>query len=77
MAIPAKSGVGGGITAVVQGRLGIGTFFPLLDAKGNSARGIRVCEDLSRDFGVHRFNAIKSEHTLDDWLNPQDSASVW
>ncbi len=36
--IPAKSGVGGGITAVVPGKLGIGTFSPLLDAKGNSVR---------------------------------------
>lgn len=55
--IPAKSGVGGGIAAVVPGRLGIGVFSPLLDAKGNSTRGIKVCEDLSRDFGLHVFGA--------------------
>ena len=29
--------------------------FPL-DAKGNSVRGIRVCNDLSNDFGLHLFN---------------------
>ena len=29
--IPAKSGVSGGISAVVPGTLGIGTFSPLLD----------------------------------------------
>jgi len=67
--IPAKSGVGGGITAVVPGRLGIGTFSPLLDAKGNSARGIRVCEDLSRDFGLHMFNAARPERDLERWMD--------
>jgi glutaminase len=70
--IPAKSGVGGGITAVVPGRLGIGTFSPLLDAKGNSARGIRVCEDLSRDFGLHLFNASRAERDLEEWLDGRD-----
>jgi len=63
--IPAKSGVGGGIVAAVPGKIGIGTFSPLLDAKGNSARGIRVCEDLSRDFGLHVFCAAEPERTLE------------
>ncbi len=54
---PAKSGVGGGITAVVPGRLGIGTFSPLLDAKGNSIRGMKVCQELSKKFGLHAFEA--------------------
>ncbi len=71
--IPAKSGVGGGITAVVPGRIGIGTFSPLLDAKGNSARGIRVCEDLSRDFGLHMFNAARPERDLERWMEGDDS----
>lgn len=54
--MPAKSGVGGGIIAVLPGRFGIGIFSPLLDAKGNSVRGIEVCRHLSRDFGLHVFN---------------------
>ena len=54
--LPAKSGVGGGIVAVVPGRLGIGVFSPLLDARGNSARGIKACQDLSRHFGLHMFH---------------------
>ena len=45
--IPAKSGVGGGIVAVVPGKVGIGIFSPPLDAKGNSVRGVRVCQELS------------------------------
>ncbi|BAQ61643.1 glutaminase [Geminocystis sp. NIES-3708] len=66
--IPAKSGVGGGISAVVPKILGIGTFSPLLDAKGNSIRGIKVCEDLSRDFGLHLFNMGKPKHNLQEWI---------
>jgi glutaminase len=54
--MPAKSGVSGGILAVLPGQLGIGVFSPPLDAKGNSVRGIRVCNDLSNDFGLHLFN---------------------
>jgi len=54
--LPAKSGVGGGILAVLPGQLGIGVFSPPLDAKGNSLRGIRVCMDLARDLALHMFN---------------------
>ena len=53
--LPAKSGVGGGITAVLPGHLGIGVFSPRLDAVGNSERGVRVCEDISRNFRLHLF----------------------
>lgn len=75
--MPAKSGVGGGITAVVPGKLGIGTFSPLLDAKGNSTRGIRVCEALSRDFGLHLFNVAKSERNLEEWLDGKGHFDDW
>lgn len=51
--MPAKSGVGGGITAVLPGQLGIGVYSPLLDAKGNSVRGVRVCRSLSQQLGLH------------------------
>lgn len=46
--VPAKSGVGGGIMAVVPTRMGIGIFSPGLDAKGNSVAGIQVLRRLSR-----------------------------
>ncbi|NTU83380.1 MAG: glutaminase A [Chloroflexales bacterium] len=54
--MPAKSGVGGGIVAVVPGRLGIGVFAPPLDARGNSVRGVRACAALAERFGLHIFS---------------------
>jgi len=51
--LPAKSGVGGGIMAVLPGQLGIGVFSPRLDEHGNSLRGIRVCEELSERLQLH------------------------
>jgi glutaminase len=54
--LPAKSGVAGGIVAVLPGQLGIGVFSPRLDKHGNSVRGIRVCSALSRSWDLHIFN---------------------
>ena len=54
--MPAKSGVAGGVIAVLPGQLGIGVFSPRLDSKGNSVRGIRVCSALSRRWDLHLFN---------------------
>jgi glutaminase len=54
--MPAKSGVAGGIIAVLPGQLGIGVFSPPLDSHGNSIRGIRVCEALSQRLDLHLFN---------------------
>ena len=47
--IPAKSGVSGGIIAVIPGQLGIAIYSPPLDAHGNSIRGVNVCKALSQD----------------------------
>ena len=46
--VPAKSGVGGGIMAIVPTRMGIGIFSPALDSKGNSVAGIKALELLSK-----------------------------
>ena len=46
-------GVAGGIIAVLPGLLGVGVFSPRLDQHGNSVRGIRVCEELSRLLNLH------------------------
>ncbi|MBI2684125.1 MAG: glutaminase A [Actinobacteria bacterium] len=51
--LPAKSGVAGGIMAVLPAQLGIGTYAPPLDSFGNSVRGIRVCRALSEEFDLH------------------------
>lgn len=75
--MPAKSGVGGGITAIAPGKLGVGTFSPLLDAKGNSIRGIKVCEDLSKDFGLHLFNVAKPEKDLQEWITGGNGIDDW
>ncbi len=45
--VPAKSGVGGGIMAVVPGKMGIGIYSPALDKKGNSIAGVKALEMLS------------------------------
>ncbi|KAM3510833.1 hypothetical protein MY11210_005495 [Beauveria gryllotalpidicola] len=51
--IPAKSGVAGGIIGALPGQVGIATFSPKLDERGNSVRGVAICEKLSQDMGLH------------------------
>lgn len=46
--VPAKSGVGGGIMAIVPTRMGIGIYSPALDSKGNSLAGNKALEMLSK-----------------------------
>lgn len=53
--VPAKSGVSGGILAVIPGKMGIGVYSPGLDFYGNSARGIAVCHEISDRLGLHVF----------------------
>ncbi|MBQ2967387.1 MAG: glutaminase A [Clostridia bacterium] len=53
--VPAKSGVGGGIMAVVPDKMGIGLFSPALDGKGNSVAGIKALELLSKELKLSIF----------------------
>ena len=69
--LPAKSGVSGGLLAVVPGQLGIGLYSPPLDAHGNSVRGVAVCRDLARDLDLHlvgrgrpRVEPMRSRHDI-------------
>ncbi|MES1023662.1 glutaminase A [Gloeocapsa sp. BRSZ] len=57
--LPAKSGVSGGIIVIVPNQIGIGVFSPLLDTNGNSIRGIKVCEDISQEYGLHLFDSLR------------------
>ena len=51
--LPAKSGVSGGILAVLPGQLGIAVYSPPLDPRGNSVRGVAVCRELARELDLH------------------------
>jgi glutaminase len=62
--MPAKSGVSGAIIAVLPGRFGIAVQSPLLDSSGNSVRGIEVCRELSRNFGLHVFGPVQSAQVV-------------
>jgi glutaminase len=68
--VPAKSGVSGGIMAVVPGKGGIAVFSPGLDAYGNSVRGIGVCREISERLGLHVF-ATEAEDAM---LGPIESS---
>lgn len=57
--IPSKSGVSGGIVGVLPGQVGIAVFSPRLDRHGNSARGVKMMEQLSEDMGMHVMEAAR------------------
>ncbi len=57
---PAKSGVSGGVLAVLPGQFGVGVFSPPLDARGNSVRGVAVCAALSDDLELHSLRAPRA-----------------
>jgi glutaminase len=58
--IPAKSGVGGGVMGVVNRQLGVATFAPRLDRKGNSVRGVQALRMLSDELGLHAFDCTNA-----------------
>ncbi|MBW4635196.1 MAG: glutaminase A [Iphinoe sp. HA4291-MV1] len=54
--LPAKSGVAGGIIAVVPGKFAIATYSPPLDKAGNSFRGQKAIEYITNKLGVNIFS---------------------
>jgi glutaminase len=62
--VPAKSGVAGGVMAVVNRQLGIATYSARLDPRGNSHRGIEVCAELAGSFGLHAFDCLNAGSTF-------------
>ena len=64
--VPAKSGVSGGILAVVPGKGGIGVYSPELDRYGNSVRGTKVCAEIANRLGLHLFASADEDSLLRD-----------
>lgn len=58
--LPAKSGVGGGIVAVLPGQVGIAVYSPRLDGHGNSVRGVAACRELSRRLELHFLHVTRA-----------------
>lgn len=54
--LPAKSGVGGGIIAIVPGKMAIAVYSPALDEAGNSVRAQKVIKDISEQLSLHLLN---------------------
>jgi glutaminase len=54
--LPAKSGVGGGIVAVVPGKGAIAVFAPPLDAAGNSVKAQKVIEYVARKLDLNLYS---------------------
>jgi glutaminase len=54
--LPAKSGVGGGIVAVVPGKGAIAVFSPRLDEAGNSVKAQKVIEHVARKPDLNLFS---------------------
>ena len=50
--LPAKTGVGGGIVAVVPQRFAIATFSARVNEAGNSVRGLHAIRDIAGELGV-------------------------
>jgi glutaminase len=53
--LPAKTGVGGGIVAVVPGKLAVAAFSPRLNQAGNSVRAMRAIAHVSQRLGLGLF----------------------
>ncbi len=62
--MPAKSGVGGGVMAVLPGQLGVCVFSPRLDEVGNSVRGVAVCTRLSEELDLHFVDVARSSRSI-------------
>jgi glutaminase len=51
--LPAKSGVSGGLLAVVPGVMALAAYSPRLDEHGHSVRGVKACTRLSQEWDLH------------------------
>lgn len=53
--LPAKSGVSGGILAVVPGKMGIAAYSPLIDKQGHSVRSVHAIKDFVEKYKLNIF----------------------
>ncbi|MAZ05947.1 MAG: hypothetical protein CME81_06035 [Halomonas sp.] len=53
--LPAKSGVGGGVVAIIPGTGVIAAWSPPLNFRGNSVRGLKMVKHLSKKLGLSLF----------------------
>ncbi|MDQ1623817.1 MAG: glutaminase [Actinomycetota bacterium] len=58
--MPGKSGVAGGIIAVLPGQVGLAVYSPPLDEHGSSVRGLAAAQRLSRDMELHFVRAART-----------------
>ena len=54
--LPAKTGVGGGIVAVVPGEMAIAAFSPRLNEAGNSVRATKAINYISEQLKLNLFD---------------------
>ncbi|MGK7917052.1 MAG: glutaminase A, partial [Prochloraceae cyanobacterium] len=70
--IPAKSGLAGAIMGVVPQQMGIAVFSPPLGKHRKSARGVKVFEALSAQFGLHTFYQVPATQIVTPDNYPPD-----
>jgi glutaminase len=57
--LPAKTGVGGGIVAVVPGKMALVGFAPPLNEAGNSIRATKAIEYIVNELDLDIFGSLK------------------
>ena len=62
--VPAKSGVSGGVMAVVNRQIGIAVYSPRLDEHGNSVRAIKALTMLTEELGLHAFELTNAGSSM-------------
>ncbi len=67
--LPAKSGVGGGVLAVLPGQLSVAVYSPLLDAKGNSVFGVDICKKIAEKFSLHLYKTPRFSKFIPPFLS--------
>jgi len=61
--LPAKSGVGGGIIAVVPGKFGIAAISPPLDKAGNSVKAQLAIAEVDKELHANPYSVAPATHT--------------